>query len=235
MSNMSNSEYLIELENITKSYALAGRERLEILHNISGSFPRNAWSILLGASGSGKTTMLNLIGALEKPDSGTIRFDGVDYNELMKDAGAAAAFRNRKIGFIFQNYQLLPEFTILENVLIPARLAGMPMKASRSRAMELLSELGLAERIHHRGSELSGGEQQRAAVARALINDPELILADEPTGNLDTQTGEKLLTLFGKLATDHTIIMITHNEALTAHADQVLYLADGCLSQQKDA
>ena len=232
---MSNSEYLIELENITKSYALAGRERLEILHNISGSFPRNAWSILLGASGSGKTTMLNLIGALEKPDSGTIRFDGVDYNELMKDAGTAAAFRNRKIGFIFQNYQLLPEFTILENVLLPARLAGMPVKASRSRAMELLSELGLAERIHHRGSELSGGEQQRAAVARALINDPELILADEPTGNLDTQTGEKLLTLFGKLAADHTIIMITHNEALTAHADQVLYLADGCLSQQKDA
>ena len=232
---MSNSEYLIELNNVTKSYALAGKERLEILHNISGSFPRNAWSILLGASGSGKTTMLNLIGALETPDSGTIRFDGVDYRELMKDSAAAAAFRNRKIGFIFQNYQLLPEFTILENVLIPSRLAGMPAKASRNRAMELLSELGLAERIHHRGNELSGGEQQRAAVARALINDPELILADEPTGNLDTQTGEKLLTLFGKLAADHTIIMITHNEALTAHADQVLYLADGCLSQQKDA
>lgn len=231
---MSNSEYLIELENITKSYALAGKERLEILHNISGRFPRNAWSILLGASGSGKTTMLNLIGALETPDSGTIRFDGVDYKDLMQSAGAAAAFRNRRIGFIFQNYQLLPEFTILENVLIPARLAGMPLKAARNRAMELLSELGLADRIHHRGSELSGGEQQRAAVARSLINDPELILADEPTGNLDTRTGEKLLNLFGKLAADHTIIMITHNEALTAHADQVLYLADGCLSQQKD-
>ena len=123
----------------------------------------------------------------------------------------------------------------MENVLIPARLAGMPHKQARNRAMELLSELGLADRIHHRGSELSGGEQQRAAVARSLINDPELILADEPTGNLDTATGEKLLSLFSKLASDHTIIMITHNEALTAHADQVLYLADGHLSTHKEA
>ena len=231
---MSNSEYLIELENISKGYTLAGKNRLEILHNVCGRFPRNAWTILLGASGSGKTTLLNLIGALETPDSGTVKFDGTDYRELMQTASAAAAFRNRKIGFIFQNYQLLPEFTILENILIPARLAGMPLKQARSRAMELLSELGLADRINHRGSELSGGEQQRAAVARSLINDPELILADEPTGNLDSATGEKLLALFSKLASDHTIIMITHNEALTAHADQVLYLADGCLSSRED-
>ena len=232
---MSNAEYLIELENISKGYTLAGKNRLEILHDVCGKFPRNAWSILLGASGSGKTTLLNLIGALETPDCGTIKFDGTDYKKLMQSAAAAAAFRNRRIGFIFQNYQLLPEFTILENVLIPARLAGMPVKAARNRAMELLGELGLADRIHHRGSELSGGEQQRAAVARALINDPELILADEPTGNLDTATGDKLLQLFSKLASDHTIIMITHNEALTAHADQVLYLADGCLSSRKEA
>ena len=232
---MSNSEYLIELENVSKGYTLAGKTRLEILHDVCGKFPRNAWSILLGASGSGKTTLLNLIGALETPDTGVIKFDNVDYKELVKTAAAAATFRNRRIGFIFQNYQLLPEFTILENVLIPARLAGMPHKQARNRAMELLSELGLADRIHHRGSELSGGEQQRAAVARSLINDPELILADEPTGNLDTATGEKLLSLFSKLASDHTIIMITHNEALTAHADQVLYLADGHLSTHKEA
>ena len=232
---MSNSEYLIELENVSKGYTLAGKNRLEILHDVCGKFPRNAWSILLGASGSGKTTLLNLIGALETPDTGVIKFDNVDYKELVKTAAAAATFRNRRIGFIFQNYQLLPEFTILENVLIPARLAGMPHKQARNRAMELLSELGLADRIHHRGSELSGGEQQRAAVARSLINDPELILADEPTGNLDTATGEKLLALFSKLASDHTIIMITHNEALTAHADQVLYLADGHLTAHKEA
>ena len=174
-----------------------------------------------------------MIGALEKADSGTITFAGEDYRQIVRSAANAAHFRNRRIGFIFQNYQLLPEFTILENILLPAQLTGLPLKKARSRAMELLEELGLQDRIHHRSSELSGGEQQRAAVARALINDPELILADEPTGNLDSQTGEKLLELFRQLAVDHTIIMITHNEALTSYAHQVLYLADGCLSQQK--
>ena len=231
---MSNSEYLIELENVSKGYTLAGKNRLEILHNVCGKFPRNAWSILLGASGSGKTTLLNLIGGLEAPDQGEILFDGTDYRSIMRSAAAAASFRNRKIGFIFQNYQLLPEFTILENVLIPARLAGTSLKSARQRALELLEQLGLQERIHHRSVELSGGEQQRAAVARALINDPELILADEPTGNLDSQTGEKLLELFRQLARDHTIIMITHNEALTRRADCVLHLADGRLINMKN-
>ena len=229
---MSSSEYLIRLENICKGYQLAGSRRLEVLHNVSGNFPRNAWTVLLGASGSGKTTLLNLIGALEKPDSGKLFFDGVNYSEIMRSNSAAARFRNSKIGFIFQNYQLLPEFTILENVLIPAKLAARPARQARERARDLLSELGLAERMDHLAGELSGGEQQRAAVARALINDPELILADEPTGNLDSATGEKLLELFGKLATDHTIIMITHNEALTAYADQVMHLSDGVLTQR---
>ena len=221
---------LIVLENVCKGYQLAGERRLEVLHNISGTFPRHAWSILLGASGSGKTTLLNLIGALERPDSGRLLFDGTDYSTFMRSPRAAADFRNRRIGFIFQNYQLLPEFTIYENVLIPAKLAGANMKNAQKRALELLDELGVADRIHHRGSELSGGEQQRAAVARALINDPELILADEPTGNLDSATGEKLLALFRKLSSDHTIIMITHNEALTGYADKVLHLCDGVLS-----
>ena len=228
---MNISENLIELQNICKGYQLAKARRLEVLHNVCGSFPRNAWSILLGASGSGKTTLLNLIGALEKPDSDSISFSGIDYSDLMRNASAAADFRNRKIGFIFQNYQLLPEFTILENVLIPAKLAGIPLKKSRARALELLAELGLEDRLNHRSTELSGGEQQRAAVARALINDPELILADEPTGNLDSQTGEKLLSLFRKLAGDHTIIMITHNESLTTYADKVMNLSDGVLTQ----
>lgn len=230
-----NEDFLIELENVCKGYDLAGKHHLEILHNVCAGFRRNAWNILLGASGSGKTTLLNLIGALEKPDSGTIRYAGEDYKILMKNASAAAAFRNNRIGFIFQNYQLLPEFTILENVLLPAKLAKKPLRQARERAEMLLSSLGLAERLHHRGSELSGGEQQRAAVARALINDPELILADEPTGNLDSQTGEKLLQLFSRLAQDHTIIMITHNESLVSYADKVHYLADGRLSEKKVA
>ena len=221
---------LIVLENVCKGYQLSKERRLEVLHNICGTFPRHAWSILLGASGSGKTTLLNLIGALERPDQGRLIFDGADYSTFMRSPRAAADFRNRRIGFIFQNYQLLPEFTIYENVLIPAKLAGTDMKKAQQRALELLDELGLADRIHHRGSELSGGEQQRAAVARALINDPELILADEPTGNLDSATGEKLLALFRKLSGDHTIIMITHNEALTGYADKVLHLCDGVLS-----
>jgi len=227
---MADKKYLIELENISKSYTLSGQRKLQILHDVCSKFPRNAWSILLGASGSGKTTLLNLIGALEAPDAGSILFDGTDYRQIMRSAAAAADFRNRKIGFIFQNYQLLPEFTILENVLLPARLAGTPLRNARSRAEELLSRLGLQDRMHHRNVELSGGEQQRAAVARALINDPELILADEPTGNLDSQTGEKLLELFRELAADHTIIMITHNEALTGRADNVLHLKDGRLN-----
>ena len=220
-----SGNFLIELENVCKGYELAGNHRLEILHDVCAGFQRNAWNVLLGASGSGKTTLLNLIGALEKPDSGTIRYAGEDYRTLMKTASAAAAFRNNRIGFIFQNYQLLPEFTILENVLIPAKLAKKPLRQARERA----------ERLHHRGSELSGGEQQRAAVARALINDPELILADEPTGNLDSQTGEKLLQLFSQLAQDHTIIMITHNESLVSYADKVYYLTDGHLSEKKAA
>ena len=227
---MTENDYIIELENVSKSYELAHQRKLQILHEVNGKFPRHAWSLLLGASGSGKTTLLNLIGALEKPDSGIIRFNGKPYSEVVKNNSAAATFRNRKIGFIFQNYQLLPEFTIFENVLIPARLAGSPLKKSKERAEMLLSELGLQDRMHHRSVELSGGEQQRAAVARALINDPELILADEPTGNLDSLTGEKLLELFRKLTTDHTVIMITHNESLKACADCVMHLADGRLN-----
>ena len=228
-----NRNFLISLENVSKGYTLTKHRHLEILHNVCAEIPSNAWTVLLGASGSGKTTLLNLIGALESPDSGIIKFAGTPYREFMKSSASAAEFRNRKIGFIFQNYQLLPEFTILENVLIPAKLAGTPHRQAKLRATELLEKLGLADRMHHRGSELSGGEQQRAAVARALINDPELILADEPTGNLDSQTGDKILELFRELSQNHTLIMITHNEALTGYADNVLHLADGVLSKIK--
>ncbi len=228
---MSNRDFLIELEQVSKGYTLAGGRRLEVLHQIDGRFPRHAWNVLLGASGSGKTTLLNLLGALESPDSGVLRYDGKTYAELTASGKAAARFRNRTIGFIFQSYQLLPEFSILENVRLPALLAGVPPAAATVRATALLERLGLADRLHHRGSELSGGEQQRAAVARALVNEPELILADEPTGNLDSRTGESLLDLFRELAARHTIVMITHNEALAARADAVVRLTDGVLGE----
>ena len=224
---MMDSDILIRLDRVNKGYAL-GSGRLEVLHDISYGFRRHAWSLLLGASGSGKTTLLNLIGALEAPDAGELFFDNVSYRELA-GGKAAARFRNRKIGFVFQNYQLLNEFSIAENVMIPAMLAGLSRRAARRKAEELLSRMRLGDRLRHRPAELSGGEQQRAAIARALVNDPELILADEPTGNLDSATGRLILEEFRKLSCDHTLIMITHNEALAAEADCVVRLADGRL------
>ena len=148
----------------------------------------------------------------------------------MDSGKLAARFRNCKIGFVFQNYQLLPEFNIVENAMLPAMLGGVPRREARDRAEALLDRIGLGSRLRHRPPELSGGEQQRAAIARALINDPELILADEPTGNLDTVTGAAILNLFRELSGTHTVIMITHNEALTAEAGAVVRLADGRLA-----
>jgi len=221
-------DILVSLKQIRKGYAL-GSGRIEVLHDITYDFPRCCWTVLLGASGSGKTTLLNLIGALEAPDAGTLLYDGVDYRETASGK-LAARFRNRKIGFVFQNYQLLPEFNIVENAMLPAMLGGVPRREARDRAEALLDRIGLGSRLRHRPPELSGGEQQRAAIARALINDPELILADEPTGNLDTVTGTAILNLFRELSGAHTVIMITHNEALTAEAGAVVRLVDGRLA-----
>lgn len=225
---MDTSDILVRLDRVCKGYKL-GSGRLEVLHDLSCGFVRRAWTMLLGASGSGKTTLLNLVGALEAPDAGELFYDGRSYREFAA-GGAAAHFRSRKIGFVFQSYQLLPEFSILENGMIAAMLAGTSRRDARKRAEALLDRVGLADRLKHRPTELSGGEQQRAAIARALVNDPELLLADEPTGNLDSATGEKILALFRELARERTVIMITHNEALAKEADFVMRLADGRLS-----
>ena len=194
---------------------------------------RGEWACLLGASGSGKTTLLNLIGTLEQPDSGTIRIAGVDVSKLGR--GEAARFRNRKIGFVFQAYHLLPELTVLENVMLPGNLAGLSRGEAKKRAVPLLETVGLSGRMRHRPSELSGGEQQRAAIARALLNEPELLLADEPTGNLDTHTGEAILELFTELRKLHpgrSIMMITHNREIAKLADRTGELVDGRLTDQ---
>jgi len=222
-----NHEILVRLEHVRKGYAL-GAGRIEVLHDITYDFRRCCWTVLLGASGSGKTTLLNLIGALEAPDAGVLYYDGVDYRK-MASGSLAARFRNRRIGFVFQNYQLLPEFNIVENAMLPALLGGVSRRDARERAEHLLDRIGLGARLRHRPAELSGGEQQRAAIARALVNDPELILADEPTGNLDSATGAAILKLFRELSRTHTVVMITHNEALTTAADAVIRLADGQL------
>lgn len=229
---MSEQENIIELRGVTRTYKL-GREKLPVLRGVDWEIRRGEWACLLGASGSGKTTLLNLIGALEQPDSGTIRIAGVDVSKLGR--GEAARFRNRKIGFVFQAYHLLPELTVLENVMLPGNLAGLSRGEAKKRAVPLLETVGLSGRMRHRPSELSGGEQQRAAIARALLNEPELLLADEPTGNLDTHTGEAILELFTELRKLHpgrSIMMITHNREIAKLADRTGELVDGRLTNQ---
>lgn len=231
---MSDSETIVELRGVTRTYQL-GKEKLPVLRGVDWEIRRGEWACLLGASGSGKTTLLNLIGALEKPDSGTIRIAGVDVSKLSRTA--AAQFRNRKLGFVFQAYHLLPELSVLENVMLPGNLAGLSRAVSRARALELLETVGLADRMKHRPFELSGGEQQRAAIARALLNEPELLLADEPTGNLDSHTGEAILELFTelrKLHPERSIMMITHNRDISKLADRTGELVDGVMKKETE-
>ena len=220
---------IIEIKDLHHSYG-TGSRRLDILRGVDAEIPTGKWFCILGASGCGKTTLLNLIGGLEKPDSGSIEVGGVEVSALSRRE--AARFRTKKIGFVFQSYHLLPELSILENVVLAARLAGTAVRAARDRAVELLTKTGLAERLDHRPAELSGGEQQRAAIARALVNDPELLLADEPTGNLDAESGAEVLKLLAEVRREHperSVLMITHNRDIARLADGVLLLENGVL------
>ena len=226
---MNTVENMLEVSGVKRSYRM-GENVLEVLRGINFSLKTGEWCCIVGASGSGKTTLLNLIGTLERPDAGVIRIAGEDVAAIGRRA--AAKFRAKRIGFVFQNYQLLPELSILENVSLAARLGGMSARAAKARAEELLSSVGLAARLKHRPSELSGGEQQRAAIARALVNKPDLLLADEPTGNLDSKTGEEVIALFEDLRKKNpnlTILMITHNRELACRADKTVELVDGLL------
>jgi ABC-type lipoprotein export system ATPase subunit len=224
---IEKSDIYLDAHKLSKSYYI-GRKEVKVLHNVNWQVKRGSWNALLGASGSGKTTLLNLLGTLEKPDSGNILCEGVDFQSLSRRQ--ATKFRNSSIGFIFQSYQMLPELTVLENVYIPAMIGSMPVNEYKAKAEDLLTRVGLADRLRHRPDELSGGEQQRAAIARALINDPSLILADEPTGNLDSKTGSEILELFQQLhgeKSERTIIMITHDHKVASLADHIATLADG--------
>ncbi|MBO5689810.1 MAG: ABC transporter ATP-binding protein [Lentisphaeria bacterium] len=226
------SDIILELSGIRKHYLL-GINVIEVLRGIDLQVRAGEWLSLTGASGSGKTTLLHLLGLLEKPDEGTITACGQDYSRLKR--GAAADFRRRKLGFIFQNYCLLPELTVLENIQLPGMLAGMNRRQLEEAARDLAVRVGLQDRLAHRSFELSGGEQQRAAIARALINRPEILLADEPTGNLDSRTGNEILQLFREIRQDRpecTLIMITHNADVAAMADRSAVLADGLLRQE---
>ena len=220
---------ILELSGVRKHYTI-GANVIEVLRGIDLQVCAGEWLSLTGASGSGKTTLLHLLGLLERPDEGRITACGQDYSLLKRRA--AADFRRKKLGFIFQNYCLLPELTVLENIQLPGMLAGMNRRQLEKDARELAERVGLQDRLEHRSTELSGGEQQRAAIARALINRPEILLADEPTGNLDSRTGEEILQLFRDIRSersDCSLIMITHNAEIAAMADRSAVLADGMI------
>jgi ABC-type lipoprotein export system ATPase subunit len=217
----------LQAEGIHKSYQL-GRRRIDVLIDASLSVARGEWLAIIGASGSGKTTFLSILGTLERPDAGRVVCDGAIYGEL--SASRAAAFRRQRIGFVFQSYHMLPELSVLENVRLPAMLAGVVGSAATGRARALLERVGLGHRLDHKPLELSGGEQQRAAIARALMNDPELILADEPTGNLDSATGGEILDIFGELhdsESRRTMVMVTHDAQVASRADRRIRMVDG--------
>jgi lipoprotein-releasing system ATP-binding protein len=220
---------ILEAQELRKLYRGGDGTPIEVLSGVNLAVARGEFVAIVGASGSGKSTLLHLLGALDTPSSGQVRLDGLLYGELT--AAALAAVRNRKIGFVFQFHHLLREFSALENVMMPLLIAGEGEDRARSRAEELLAAVGLAGRMTHRPSQLSGGEQQRAAVARALAADPRVVLADEPSGNLDYHNSERLHELFAQLARDFetALVVVTHNRLLAARADRVLSLDGGRL------
>jgi lipoprotein-releasing system ATP-binding protein len=213
---------VIEIKNLKKNYGT-----LEVLKGVDLSIQKGEVVSIVGASGAGKSTLLQILGTLDRPDSGTITFDGQDIFKL--NASNLNKFRNQKIGFVFQFHNLLPEFTALENVMMPALIAGTPQSDAKKRALELMTLLNVETRHHHSPSELSGGEQQRMAVARALMNNPAIILADEPSGNLDSHHAEELHQLFFQLRTQmqQTFVIVTHNEKLANQSDRILKMVDG--------
>ncbi len=213
---------MIHLEGITKSFG-----SLQVLKGIDLEITQGEVISIVGPSGAGKTTLLQIMGTLDSPDAGMINIDGTNVSRMKEKE--LSAFRNKHIGFVFQFHQLLPEFTALENVMIPAFIAGVPTKEASMRAMEILDFMGLKERASHKPNELSGGEKQRVAVARALINQPAVILADEPSGSLDSHNKEELHQLFFDLRNrfGQTFVIVTHDEALAKITDRTIHMVDG--------
>ena len=217
---------MIEITNLTKRFG-----KLEVLKGVSLKVNRGEVISIVGPSGAGKTTLLQLIGTLDKPSGGSICFNGEDITRM--NSKRLAAFRNKHIGFVFQFHQLLPEFTALENIIIPALIAGRSRSEAEKEAMELLGIMGLQERAQHKPSEMSGGENQRVAVARALINRPDVILADEPSGSLDSKNKEELHKLFFDLRDKfgQTFIIVTHDEKLASFTDRTIQMVDGSVKE----
>ena len=222
---------VIDLQGITKTYG-SGVTEVHALRGIDLTITRGDFVAIMGASGSGKSTLMNIIGALDSATSGHYALDGIDIEDL--DEGALSIVRNRKIGFIFQSFNLIPRTSALSNVELPLVYRGVRRRERRQRAIEALTAVGLADRMHHMPNELSGGQQQRVAVARALVAEPSLLLADEPTGNLDSRSTTDVLDLMGALHDQgRTIVMITHEDDVAAHAGRVVTLIDGLISDDR--
>ena len=221
---------MIEIRNIHKSFG-----NLQVLKGIDLTINKGEIVSIVGPSGAGKTTLLQIIGTLDRADEGTVIIDGTDVSKL--STKKLSDFRNKHIGFVFQFHQLLPEFTALENIMIPAFIAGMSKKEAKERGMELLQYMGLADRASHKPQELSGGEKQRVAVARALVNKPDVILADEPSGSLDTKNKEELHQLFFDLRDKFgpTFVIVTHDEHLATITDRTIKMNDGVLDKEQGA
>jgi putative ABC transport system ATP-binding protein len=222
---------VIDIENITKDYVM-GEEIVRALRGVSLQIHTNEYIAVMGPSGSGKSTLMNMLGCLDTPTSGRYEFNGKNVAEM--DDDELAAIRNREIGFVFQTFNLLPRSTSLRNVELPLIYAGMNAEAREERATQALVDVGLGDRIHHKPNELSGGQRQRVAIARALVNKPSILLADEPTGNLDSKTGEEIMALLEDLYhRGNTIILVTHERDIAAHARRTVHLRDGLIESDE--
>ena len=222
---------VIHLQDIRKSYFM-GKQELEVLKGLSLDIHRNEYVALMGPSGSGKSTLMNILGCLDSPTSGTYVLNGNDVSTMPDDQ--LAEIRNKEIGFVFQQFNLLPRLTALENVALPLVYAGVPKRQRNETAMEVLRKVDLTERSHHRPNELSGGQCQRVAIARALVNNPSIILADEPTGNLDSKTSHEIMDLFNRIYDEgNTVVLVTHEEDISRFARRIIRLRDGVLESDR--
>lgn len=227
MVQYSMNGAVIDIENITKEYVM-GQEIVRALRGVSLQIHRNEYIAIMGPSGSGKSTLMNMVGCLDTPSSGRYEFNGRNVAEMNDDD--LAAIRNREIGFVFQTFNLLPRADSLRNVELPLIYAGIGPEQRKERATQVLCEVGLGDRLHHKPNELSGGQRQRVAIARALVNQPSIVLADEPTGNLDSKTGEEIMTLFENLySCGNTIVLVTHEPDIAKHARRTVRLRDGLI------
>jgi putative ABC transport system ATP-binding protein len=222
---------LIHLQNISRRYQM-GNETIHALRDVTLSIERSEYVAIMGPSGSGKSTLMNLLGCLDTPTSGEFTLNGSKVSEM--DDNELAEIRNKEIGFVFQSFNLLPRSDALHNVELPLIYAAKPADERREQALKALANVGLADRVHHRPNEMSGGQRQRVAVARALVNDPSILLADEPTGNLDSKTGQEIMALFEDLANKgNTIIVVTHEEEVAQHARRIVRIRDGLIASDE--